>query len=377
MSIFESSPVLRWLAPIRRELGMFVALAAICLTLWASNAQFLGISNVVNTTRQIGMLGILAVGISFVIVTGGIDLSIGSIVGLTGVIIAKVSSNNSGALGHPLWVGITVAMGVALLIGLVQGLLITLLDLQSFIVTLGGMLAIRGVSQTIVEGGTLSFGNLPFRHLSDSGLLMIQGDPLLSYPLLIFFVVVVVAAYVLHLTVFGRYVYAIGGNRDAAAYSGINVKKVETITYVISAGLAGVAGICYAAYIGQMSQQVGIAFELYAIAAAVLGGVSLRGGEGTVFGIIIGTAIMRVINNGITMFQFGYRDAAGMKRLWRLDPNWENIIVGVVILIAVILDQIVHIINARRRTRKAGGDTPPPQQSGFEVLPAGAQSSPS
>jgi ribose transport system permease protein len=376
MSLFESSPVLRWLAPIRRELGMFVALAAICFTLWASNAQFLGISNIVNTTRQIGMLGILAVGISFVIVTGGIDLSVGSIVGLTGVIIAKVSSNDSGGLGHPLWVGITVAMAVALLIGLVQGLLITLLDLQSFIVTLGGMLAIRGVSQTIVEGGTLSFGDLPFRHFSDSGLLMIHGDPLLSYPLLIFFVVVIVAAYVLHLTVFGRYVYAIGGNRDAAAYSGINVKKVETITYVISAGLAGVAGICYAAYIGQMSQQVGIAFELYAIAAAVLGGVSLRGGEGTVIGIIIGTAIMRVINNGITMFQFGYRDAAGVGRLWRLDPNWENIIVGVVILIAVILDQIVHIINARRRTRKAGGETPPRQQSGAEVVAAGAGSAP-
>lgn len=376
MSIFEKSPVFRWLAPVRREFGMFVALAAICAGLWASNADFLGISNIANTTRQIGMLGILAVGISFVIITGGIDLSIGSIVGLTGVIIAKISSNDSGGLGHPLWVGITVALTVALLIGLIQGLLITMLDLQSFIVTLGGMLAIRGVSQTIVEGGTLSFGDLPFRNFSDSGLFIVHGDPLLSYPLLIFFLVVIVAAYLLHLTVFGRYVYAIGGNRDAAAYSGINVRKVETITYVISAGLAGVAGICYAAYIGQMSQQVGIAFELYAIAAAVLGGVSLRGGEGTVIGIIIGTAIMRVINNGITMFQFGYRDSAGVRRLWRLDPNWEFIIVGAVILIAVILDQVVHIVQARRRTRKAGGgDIAPPKQSGFEVVPAGAGSS--
>lgn len=377
MSILEKSPVLRWLAPVRREAGMFFALLAICLALWASNADFLGISNIANTTRQIGMLGILAVGISFVIITGGIDLSIGSIVGLTGVIIAKISSNDIGGLGHPLWVGIAVALGVALLIGLVQGLLITMLDLQSFIVTLGGMLAIRGISQTIVEGGTLSFGDLPFRNFSDNGLFMVHGDPLISYPLLIFFLVVIVAGYVLHLTVFGRYVYAIGGNRDAAAYSGINVRKVETITYVISAGLAGVAGICYAAYIGQMSQQVGIAFELYAIAAAVLGGVSLRGGEGTVIGIIIGTAIMRVINNGITMFQFGYRDASGVRHLWRLDPNWEFIIVGAVILIAVILDQVVHIVQARRRTRRAGGDagSTPPKQSGFEVVSVGAGSS--
>jgi ribose transport system permease protein len=311
---------------------MLVALILICLGLWASNADFLGISNVINTGRQIGMLGILAIGISFVIITGGIDLSIGSIVGLTGVLIAKFSSPVPGAMGFPLWIGILLAMAVALFIGLVQGLLITQLNLQSFIVTLGGMLLVRGVSQTIVKGGTLGFGDSPFRNLADTGLFQVHGDALLPYPLLIFIAVVLVAAYVLHFTVFGRYVYAIGGNRDAAEYSGIAVRKVETITYVISAGLAGVAGICYAAYIGQMSQQVGIAFELYAIAAAVLGGVSLRGGEGTIVGIIIGTAIMRVINNGITMFQIA------------------------VILVAVILDQVVHAVQAKRRTRKAGTD---------------------
>jgi ribose transport system permease protein len=154
--------------------------------------------------------------------------------------------------------------------------------------------------------------------------------------------------------VFGRYVYAIGGNRDAAEYSGINVKKIETSTYVISAGLAGVAGVCYAAYIGQMSQQVGIAYELYAIAAAVLGGCSLRGGEGTVFGVIIGSAMMRVIDNGINMFQWRYVDPNGIPRLWRLDPNWTFIIIGAVILVAVILDQVVHIMQANRRIRRAG-----------------------
>src|SRR5207302_11093951 len=124
--------------------------------------------------------------------------------------------------------------------------------------------------------------------------------------------VAILGAYVLHFTVFGRYVYAIGGNRDAAEYSGINVKRVETLTYVISAGLAGVAGVCYAAYIGQMSQQVGIAYELYAIAGAVLGRCSLRGGEGPVLGVIIGSAIMRVIDNGINMFQFKYKTADGL-----------------------------------------------------------------
>ena len=362
---------------MRRELGMFVALVAICFGLWASNPAFLGVSNVLATTRQIGMLGILAVGISFVIVTGGIDLSVGSIVGVTGVIIAKISSAETGGMGQPLWVGIAVAMSVALFIGLVQGLLITRMDLQPFIVTLAFMLIVRGISQTIVAGGTLSLGHMPFRRLSDSGWFMIQGDPLIPYPLLIFLLVVLVGGYVLHFTVFGRYVYAIGGNRDAAAYSGISVRRVETITYVISAGLAGVAGICYAAYIGQMSQQVGIAYELYAIAAAVVGGVSLRGGEGSIIGIIIGTAIMRVIYNGINMFQFVFRDSHGIRQVWRLNTNQEYIIVGSVILIAVILDQVVHIVQARRRTRKAGGgDAGSLKQSGLDVAAAEVSAAP-
>jgi ribose transport system permease protein len=361
---------------------MFVALVLMCAGLYYSNPNFLGQSNVLNTTRQVSMLGIYAIGIGFVIITGGIDLSIGSVVGLTGVLIAKLSSHATGGMGYPMFVGIGVAMLVALLIGWAQGLLITRLKLQPFIVTLGGMLLIRGVSQTIAEGGTLSFGTSAFRRLANAGLFnppdvlpdfslaQLATRPglvyalknllavLSAYPTLIFIATIIVSAYVLHSTVFGRYVYAIGGNRDAAEYSGINVKRVETSTYVISAGLGGVAGICYAAYIGQMSQQVGIAYELYAIAAAVLGGCSLRGGEGTVFGIIIGSAIMKVIDNGIIMavlpgwaqrvFQvFGYKSD-------KLDTNWTFIIIGGVIIVAVVLDQLVHIAQEKRRIRRAG-----------------------
>ena len=361
---------------MRRELGMFVALVLMCAGLWWSNSDFLGSSNVGSTTRDIGMLGIFAIGISFVIVTGGIDLSVGSIVGLTGVIIAKISGEYypdnpaQGGWGYSLWLGIPLALLIASLIGFAQGLLITRLKLQPFIVTLGGMLTLRGISQTIVKGGSISLGNSPLRHLANDGLLVYNGTPLLSYPVLIFLIVAVIAAYVLHFTVFGRYVYAIGGNRDAAEYSGIPVKRVETLTYVISAFSGGIAGVCYASYIGEMSQQVGIAYELYAIAAAVLGGVSLRGGEGTVIGIIIGSCIMRVIDNGINMFQWFYTDSRGIRRIWRLDNNWTFIIIGAVILVAVILDQLVHIIQAQRRTRKAGAlaaaVTAP---TGFEVIP--------
>lgn len=338
---------------MRRELGMGIALLVMCLGLYLSNNDFLGQSNALNTIRQISMLGIFAIGISFVIITGGIDLSIGSVIGFTGVVIAKMSSTQAGGLGYSLWIGIPVALGLALLIGLGQGLLITRLKLQPFIVTLGGMLFIRGVSQTIAEGGTISLGGSPLLKLANGGLLEVGRDALIPYPFIIFLGVIAVSTYVLHFTVFGRYVYAIGGNRDAAEYSGIAVKRVETSTYVISAGLGGVAGVCYASYIGQMSQQVGIAYEMYAIAAAVLGGCSLRGGEGTILGIIIGSAVMRVIDNGINMFQLPYEDEEGIQRIWSLDPNWTFIIIGAVILIAVVLDQIVHMVQAKRRIKRA------------------------
>jgi ribose transport system permease protein len=334
---------------------MFGALVVLCVVLFISNSDFIGASNAINTLRQISMLGIYAIGSGFVIITGGIDLSVGSVVGLTGVVIAKISSQATGGGGHSLALGISVALGVAVLIGLLQGLLITRLKLQPFIVTLGGMLLIRGVSQTIVQGGTLSLGSSPLLHLANDGLFQVKGGALLPYPFLIFLAVIALATYLLHFTVFGRYVYAIGGNRDAAEYSGINVRRVETSTYVISSALAGVAGVAYAAYIGQMSQQVGVAYELYAIAAVVLGGCSLRGGEGTVLGIVIGSAMMRVIDNGINMFQIRYEDASGIPRLWRLDPNWTFIIVGAVIVLAVVLDQVVHIVQAARARRLPAG----------------------
>jgi ribose transport system permease protein len=345
---------------MRRELGMAIALALLCVGLFASNPAFLGPSNVAATVRGISMLGIFAIGISFVIVTGGIDLSIGSVIGLTGVLIAKLSgefrpdSPAAGGLGWSLWIGIPAALAAAALVGLVQGLLITHLQLQPFIVTLSWMLIVRGISQTIVEGGTLSLGDVPLARFANAGLFGTEANPLLPYPFLILVAVALAATYLLHFSVFGRYVYAIGGNRDAAHYSGIPVRRVETATYVISALSGGIAGVCYASYIGQMSQQVGISYELYAIAAAAVGGISLRGGEGTVLGAVIGSCIMRVIDNSINMFQWVYRDAAGVRRFFRLNNNWTAIIIGGVILVAVVLDQVAHIVQSKRRTRRAG-----------------------
>lgn len=340
---------------MRKELGMFCALIALCAIIGISNHDFFNNENLTNTSRQVAMLGIFAIGVSFVIITGGIDLSIGSVIGLTGVIIAKISApvaeGMSSGAGYPIGVGIAVAMAVALLIGLAQGLLITRLNLQPFIVTLGGMLLVRGVSQVFTDGGNISFGNHAFRDLSDHGLNL--GIFIVPWPVIMFIGVALVATYVLHFSVFGRHLFAIGGNREAALYSGVPVKRIECSTYVISAGLAGVAGIGYAAYIGQMSHSVGEGYELYAITAAVIGGCSLRGGEGTILGVMIGTAVIRVLDNGINMFKIPITNAAGQQVSWSLSDNWRNVIIGAVILAAVILDQMSHVLKNRKRTATA------------------------
>jgi ribose transport system permease protein len=350
---------------------MLVALVMLCIGLWISNAAFLSHYNLLNYTRQVSMLGILAVGITFVIVAGGIDLSLGSVVGLTGVIIAKFYD-----MQQPIWLGIVVAVIVALLIGLVQGTLITKLDLQPFIVTLGFMLLLRGVSQVIAKGGSLSLGNSSFRSTLQAGPFYVGGHPLIPWALVIFLVVIAIATFVLHFTVFGRYLYAIGGNRAAAEYSGIPVKKVETTTYVIAASMAAVGGICYAAYIGQMNHGVGVSYELLAIAAVVLGGISLRGGEGTILGAIIGSAILQLIDNGFNVFQIIYTNSEGRRVMWKPDDNWKNVVMGAVILIAVILDQIVHLVQQRRRTRAAGQAPPTPQPEAGNIVEPGKTATP-
>ncbi len=336
---------------MRRELGIFCAVVVMCGFLFWSNHDFGKAANILNVSRQAAMLGIFAIGSSFVIITGGIDLSVGAIIGLTGVLIAKISSPSVHCLNHPLWVGISIALAVALLIGLIQGLLISKLKLQPFIVTLAGMLLVRGTAQIITHGGTLGLGTSPLINLSTEGLFHYGYHAILAYPVLMFIGVIILSSYLLHGTVFGRYVFAIGGNRDAAEYSGIPVDRVETLTYVISAGLAGVAGICYASYIGQMTYNVGNGYELNAIAAAVIGGVSLRGGEGSVLGAIIGSIMMEVIQNGIILFKWVYH-SAGHREVFRLSSNWTYFITGAVILLAVLIDQLANILNKRKRLKR-------------------------
>ena len=225
------------------------------------------------------------------------------------------------------------------------------LNLQPFIVTLSGMLFIRGVSQTVTSGGTISLGTMPFRDLANKGIALLwrPDDSVPCFHLRR--AIALIATYVLHYTVFGRHVFAIGGNRDAARYSGVPVKNIELTTYDISSGMAGVAGVLYASQIGAMSKSVGESYELQAIAAAVLGGVSLRGGEGTIIGVLISSAVLKIMDNGITMFKIPYTDKNGQPARWGLDDNWSNIVIGTVILGAVILDQVTHMIQDRKKLK--------------------------
>ena len=351
---------------MRKEVVVALALVMLCSVTAVSNPAFTKFSNLTNTTLQISMLGVIALGAGFVIITGGIDLSIGSLMGLTAVIVVKISAGPQlGGMGKPLWLGLTAGIGVATLLGLMQGLMIARLGLQPFIVTLGGMLCFKGVSQTITQGGSMAVNDVDLpalRNLRFKGPSFQMergvdgfGEPLidtfvLGAPAIIFLIIAAVLAYLLHFTVFGRRLYAVGGNREAARYAGVPVKSVETSAYALSGFLAGVGGVLYAAYTGDVNHELGATYELYAIAAAVLGGCSLRGGEGTVVGIMLGAALFKLLENGINMVQ-PVVDRLFTSSNFKLD-NSRNIVIGAVILGAVLLDQATQAWRRYRQTRK-------------------------
>jgi ribose transport system permease protein len=320
----------------KSNLGLLLVIVFVSVIIGISNISFIDSSNILNLIRQIAMVGIFSIGIAFVIISGGIDLSVGSMIGLTGVLIAKTTIPEPIGYNWPLWLGIIFAIFIVMLCGLIQGLIISKLGVQPFIVTLGGMLLLRGVSQTICEGGSLSLGKSHLRDLTDSGVQF--GVVYIQYPLIIFLFIIILCSILLHFTAYGRYIYAIGGNKEAAFFSGVPIKSVEVSVYVMSAAFAGVSGVLYCSYAGRMSHNLGIAYELMGIAASVLGGCSLRGGTGTIIGVVLGSCMMKIIDNGINLFKINLIDSTGREYIWRLDTNWREIIFGVIILLAVIID---------------------------------------
>lgn len=319
---------------MKKILGIFGLLVTICVFTAVMNPDFLNPYNVQNTVRWTSLYGILSIGVAFVIITGGIDLSIGSVVGLVGSMLAWLMT----VKGVPAVVALPLCMLLSLAIGLAHGLLITRLKLQPFVVTLCGLLLYRGAARYLTDDQSLGFGtaNESLRYLVTGSIpLGIYRVPFSSITLI---VLAIIAAILLNRTLYGRYLFALGRNEEAARYSGINTDRVTLSAYVICSLMAGLGGILFALDVNSVQPaSFGEFYELYAIAAAVLGGCSLRGGEGSIVGVIIGAAVMRVLYNAINILG--------------IPTHLEFAIIGAVILAGVIVDESVKRMVAKRRVR--------------------------
>ncbi|CAN5494587.1 ABC transporter permease [soil metagenome] len=305
-----------------KEAGLTALLLVLSFLVWHKNPQFISGTNLANLAQLAGMYGIFSIGLGFVIITGGIDLSVGSMFALMGVLLAMALTEWKWS--PPLAILATIAFTSAL--GLIHGLLITRVKLQPFIVTLCGLLIYRGLARYIANDGTKGFGTAQgFEGLQKLATGDFHGVP---NPFILMLVVAVISGVVLHRSVYGRHLYAVGRNEEAARYSGIKTLRTITTAYVISGLLAGVSGILIAFYTNSISPSGhGNSYELYGIAAAVLGGCSLRGGEGSVYGIVIGAILLQVLQN--------------LVNLLGIPTSLNFAVMGAVILIGVIADRFI------------------------------------
>lgn len=304
---------------MKKILGITLLLVGLMVAICAYQARttghvaFFEADNLSNLAQRIGILGIYAMGAGIVILSGGIDLSIGSVIGFSGVIMAMAVANFH---VNP-WIAALGVVGFCVLIGLWHGFLIGRFNLQPFIATLCTLLLLRGLGRGI--SGGVSQGIQSFDILGNSKFI---GIPI---PFCVMIALALIIGFFMNFTVYGRYLYAIGRNAEAVRYSGIKVNRMRTAAYITCAVLAGIAGIISVSYTGEVQPaSTGLMFEMWAIAAAVLGGCSLRGGEGGVLGIIIGATLIKVMYNGIN--------------LMGINTEWEWAVIGIVFLGGVIAD---------------------------------------
>lgn len=283
-----------------------------------------------NIARQASISGLVAIGMTFVILTGGIDLSVGSMLALSGIVAAAVYKGGTGLLdttvGETSGVGVIGAIGVASLIGLLCGLLqgtaITKLKVPPFIVTLGGLSAFRGLTLIVGNGGPISAFDETFNYWGQGRI----ADQI-PIPVIIFLVVAILAHVVLRYTQYGRYIYAIGGNKEAARLSGLNTDRLTMSVYMIVGLLAGFGGFMLSSRLNSAEAVAGTGLELTVIASVVIGGTSLSGGKGSVFGTVVGSLIIAVLTTGLTQLN--------------VVSYVQQIIIGGIIITAVFIDQIV------------------------------------
>jgi ribose/xylose/arabinose/galactoside ABC-type transport system permease subunit len=314
MEIERPIPASRLLRLWFERFGLFIGLILIGIALAIRQPQFLTAANLITVARQISINGILAVGVTYVLLTGGVDLSLGSLVALTGVVAATFAHPGDYPVLVPILIGVLAGAGC----GTVNGVIITQGRIAPFIVTLGMMTIARGLALVISRGR-------PVSNLGDSFTAL--GGDVLGLPVQICILLVVAGLSWVFLSNFrlGRYLYAVGGNEEAARAAGLNVKGIKTFAYTVSGALAGLAGVLLAARITTGQPNAGVAYELDAIAAAVIGGTSLSGGVGSIGGTLLGALLMGVINNGLDLLN--------------VSSYYQQIIKGLIIIAAVWLDR--------------------------------------
>lgn len=333
-----------------------VALVIIIVIFSAMTPNFLAPDNLILMTRHVAMNAIVAIGMLMVILHGGIDLSIGSTVGLSGVVAGYLLQGFDMPLSQlvaypPVWVVVAASLGVGALVGWVNGLLVSRLNVAPFIATLGMLYVARGIALLITNGETFTalrgeeaLGNTGF-------LVALAGAPLgIPMPVWIMIAFAVVASLLLTKTAFGRWLYATGGNERAAELSGVPVTKVKTRVYVISGICAAAVGLLLTADLPAATPRAGEFYELNAIAAVVIGGAALSGGRGTIRGTLIGAFVIGFLVDGLVLVG--------------VSVFWQQVIKGAVIILAVAVDQIQQMVEKRRAIAKAqvkaSGSSPAP-----------------
>ena len=295
-----------------------VGLISLIAVVAVLSPSFFTVSNLLNVLRQTSINAVIAAGMTFVILTGGIDLSVGSILGFSGAMAASLLVS-----GQNMFVVVLLSLTVGTGIGFLNGVIISKGKLQPFIATLATMTVLRGATLVFTDGKPISFGSsegaLAFSNIGGGNLLGIPN------PVLIMIAVFVVCYYVLHQTKIGRYTYALGGNEESTKLSGINTDKVKIFVYTVSGLLASVAGIIITARLFSAQPNAGSGYELDAIAAVVLGGTSLTGGKGKIVGTIVGALIIGILSNALNLLN--------------VSSYFQMIAKGIVILIAVLLDR--------------------------------------
>lgn len=298
---------------IKKNLAIIIGFAVLCVTISFMTDKFLTVNNILSILRQISTNALLAYGMAYVMITGGIDLSVGSIVAVAGTLSIGFCVS-----GFPIPVAIAFALFICMLMGFITGFVINKTGMPPFIVTLATMQVGRGIAYIYTGGLPIHLNNDAFNAIGNGYI------GLFPIPVLIMILIMLVCAVTLARSRFGKYIYAIGGNREAARFSGVDIFKVEIAVYLISATLSGIAGIVLSARLYSAIPTVGAGFELDAIAATVLGGTSFTGGRGSIGGTMIGVLIIGVINNGLNLLQVPY--------------YYQLILKGLIILLSVYLD---------------------------------------